>query len=88
MTYERSRFVEFSFLTLVDSELFLTHSPGYLNEALALVRPFHWIVSFFPYIPILESILCENTKHFLIGVASNFNNFTYRSTGIVSIHEL
>ena len=44
VTYERSQAVEFSFLTLVDSELFLTHSPGLLNEALALIRPFHWIV--------------------------------------------
>ncbi|KAK7590098.1 hypothetical protein V9T40_001711 [Parthenolecanium corni] len=44
ITFERSQVVEFSFLTLVDSELFLTHSPGLLNEALALIRPFHWQV--------------------------------------------
>lgn len=44
VTYERSQGVEFSFLTLVDSELFVTHEPERLNEALALIRPFHWIV--------------------------------------------
>lgn len=44
ITYERSRAVEFSFLTLVDSEAFVTHRPSKLNEALALVRPFHWQV--------------------------------------------
>lgn len=36
--------VEFSFLTLVDSEVFVTHRPSKLNEALALIRPFHWKV--------------------------------------------
>ncbi|XP_073998875.1 ionotropic receptor 40a isoform X2 [Rhodnius prolixus] len=44
VTYERSLAVEFSFLTLTDSEVFLTHSPGRLNEALALIRPFQWQV--------------------------------------------
>lgn len=44
ITYNRSRAVEFSFLTLADNEAFLTHAPGRLNEALALVRSFHWEV--------------------------------------------
>ncbi|KAK9497527.1 hypothetical protein O3M35_004231 [Rhynocoris fuscipes] len=44
VTYERSLAVEFSFLTLTDNEVFLTHSPSRLNEALALIRPFHWQV--------------------------------------------
>jgi hypothetical protein len=37
--------VDFSFLTLVDNEAFLTHAPGRLNEAFSLIRPFHWSVS-------------------------------------------
>lgn len=45
VTYNRSRAVEFSFLTLADNEAFLTHKPGRLNEALALVHSFHWDVS-------------------------------------------
>ncbi|XP_046660922.1 LOW QUALITY PROTEIN: ionotropic receptor 40a-like [Homalodisca vitripennis] len=44
VTYNRSQAVEFSFLTLADNEAFLTHTPGRLNEALALVRSFHWEV--------------------------------------------
>ncbi|CAH0381550.1 unnamed protein product [Bemisia tabaci] len=44
LTYERNQAVEFTFPTLADSEVFLTHSPGRLNEALALVRPFQWQV--------------------------------------------
>lgn len=44
VTYNRSQAVEFSFLTLADNEAFLTHAPGRLNEALALVRSFHWEV--------------------------------------------
>nr|AXU25107.1 ionotropic receptor 1 [Cyrtorhinus lividipennis] len=44
ITYERSLAVEFTFFTLSDSEIFLTHAPGKLNEALALVRPFRWEV--------------------------------------------
>lgn len=40
--------MEFSFLTLVDSEVFVTHRPSKLNEALALVRPFHWQVGIVP----------------------------------------
>ncbi|KAE8573229.1 Ionotropic receptor 40a, partial [Halyomorpha halys] len=44
VTYERSLAVDFSFLTLTDNEAFLTHAPGRLNEALALVRPFNWKV--------------------------------------------
>ncbi|XP_023310509.1 ionotropic receptor 40a [Anoplophora glabripennis] len=44
LTYERSNFVEFSFLTLADSGAFVTHAPSKLNEALALLRPFHWQV--------------------------------------------
>ncbi|BES89951.1 Ligand-gated ion channel [Nesidiocoris tenuis] len=51
VTFERSLVVEFSFFTLSDSEVFLTHAPGKLNEALALVRPFHWQVSFFSFTP-------------------------------------
>lgn len=41
---ERRKAVEFSFFTLADSGAFVTHAPKYLNEALALVRPFHWEV--------------------------------------------
>uniref|UniRef100_A0A8D8YFP2 Glutamate receptor 1 n=3 Tax=Cacopsylla melanoneura TaxID=428564 RepID=A0A8D8YFP2_9HEMI len=44
LTYERNQVVEFTFFTLADSEAFLTHAPGTLNEALALLRPFHWKV--------------------------------------------
>ncbi|KAK4885196.1 hypothetical protein RN001_001467 [Aquatica leii] len=44
LTLERLNAVEFSFLTLVDSVAFVTHAPSPLNEALALVRPFHWQV--------------------------------------------
>lgn len=44
ITLERSLAVEFSFLTLADSGAFVTHAPGRLNEALALVRPFQWKV--------------------------------------------
>lgn len=45
VTYDRSLSVEFSFLTLADNEAFITHAPGKLNEAFALVRPFHWQVN-------------------------------------------
>eukprot|EP00102_Acyrthosiphon_pisum_P025071 XP_016662281.1 PREDICTED: glutamate receptor ionotropic, delta-1 [Acyrthosiphon pisum] len=44
ITYERNLVVDFSFLTLVDNEAFLTHAPGRLNEAFSLIRPFHWSV--------------------------------------------
>ncbi|KAK5647663.1 hypothetical protein RI129_002555 [Pyrocoelia pectoralis] len=44
LTVERLSVVEFSFLTLADSVAFVTHAPSRLNEALALVRPFHWQV--------------------------------------------
>lgn len=44
LTWERSNVVEFSFLTLADSGAFVTHAPNTLNEAFALVRPFHWKV--------------------------------------------
>ncbi|XP_039283234.1 ionotropic receptor 40a [Nilaparvata lugens] len=44
VTYERSQAVDFTFPTLVDNEVFLTHAPGYLSEAVALIRPFHWKV--------------------------------------------
>ncbi|XP_031329082.1 ionotropic receptor 40a [Photinus pyralis] len=44
LTLERLSVVEFSFLTLADSVAFVTHAPSRLNEALALVRPFHWQV--------------------------------------------
>nr|CAI5830600.1 unnamed protein product [Callosobruchus analis] len=44
LTYERSKVVEFSFITLADSGAFVTHAPSKLNEALALLRPFHWQV--------------------------------------------
>nr|QBB73021.1 ionotropic receptor [Protaetia brevitarsis] len=44
LTLERSNVVEFSFLTLADSGAFVTHAPDTLNEALALIRPFHWKV--------------------------------------------
>lgn len=44
LTLERSQAVEFSFLTLADSGAFVTHAPSKLNEALALLRPFHWQV--------------------------------------------
>lgn len=38
---ERSRAFEFSFFTLADSGAFASSAPRRLNEALALVRPFH-----------------------------------------------
>ncbi|KAF7267630.1 hypothetical protein GWI33_019122 [Rhynchophorus ferrugineus] len=44
ITYERSKAVEFSFITLADSGAFVTHAPSRLNEALALLRPFRWQV--------------------------------------------
>lgn len=44
LTYERANFAEFSFITLADSGAFVTHAPSKLNEALALLRPFHWQV--------------------------------------------
>lgn len=44
LTYERSHYVDFSFITLADSGAFVTHAPSKLNEALALLRPFHWQV--------------------------------------------
>ncbi|XP_074037326.1 ionotropic receptor 40a isoform X2 [Leptinotarsa decemlineata] len=44
ITYEKSNFVEFSFITLADSGAFVTHAPSKLNEALALLRPFQWQV--------------------------------------------
>ncbi|GLV36593.1 Ionotropic receptor 40a [Carabus blaptoides fortunei] len=44
LTLDRSTLVEFSFLTLADSGAFITHAPSRLNEALALIRPFHWKV--------------------------------------------
>lgn len=46
LTYERLNFVEFSFITLADSGAFVTHAPSKLNEAVALLRPFHWQVTF------------------------------------------
>ncbi|XP_065226261.1 ionotropic receptor 40a [Planococcus citri] len=70
VTYERSQAVEFSFLTLVDSELFLTHSPGLLNEALALIRPFHWIV----WPALLITLLISGPVLFLFVMASNSQN--------------
>lgn len=83
VTYERSQAVEFSFLTLVDSELFLTHSPGLLNEALALIRPFHWIVrNFYGYYAIVGiitfGVIC-------LGMASYTRHFTVIWSGIISI---
>jgi len=48
ITYERSKVVEFSFITLADSGAFVTHAPSRLNEALALLRPFQWQASNFP----------------------------------------
>lgn len=44
ITWERQQAVEFSFFTLADSGAFVTQAPKSLNEALALVRPFHWNV--------------------------------------------
>ncbi|KAI4455846.1 ionotropic receptor 20a-related [Holotrichia oblita] len=44
LSWERSSVAEFSFLTLADSGAFVTHAPDTLNEALALIRPFHWKV--------------------------------------------
>lgn len=40
LTLERRKLVEFSFITLADSGAFLTHAPGRLNEAFALIQPF------------------------------------------------
>ncbi|KAJ8928413.1 hypothetical protein NQ314_019002, partial [Rhamnusium bicolor] len=63
LTYERSGFVEFSFITLADSGAFVTHAPSKLNEALALLRPFQWQVwpaigvTFFVVGPILYAII-------------------------------
>lgn len=76
VTYERSQAVEFSFLTLADNEAFLTHAPSLLNEALALVRSFHWKVSFFfdefklLYYYVLPSIKSE--KYSLLIIIENF----------------
>ncbi|XP_056633936.1 ionotropic receptor 40a [Diorhabda sublineata] len=44
LTFERFKYVEFSFITLADSGAFVTHAPRRLNEALALLRPFQWKV--------------------------------------------
>ena len=44
ITLERRQAVEFSFFTLADAAGFVTHAPRYLNEALALVRPFRFNV--------------------------------------------
>ncbi|XP_025831439.1 ionotropic receptor 40a [Agrilus planipennis] len=44
LTLDRFQVAEFSFITLADSGAFITHAPSKLNEALALIRPFHWQV--------------------------------------------
>ncbi|XP_014243481.1 ionotropic receptor 40a [Cimex lectularius] len=68
VTYERSQVVEFSFLTLADNEAFLTHAPGRLNEALALIRPFQWqvwpavIVTIFISGPFLYMLILASTE--------------------------
>lgn len=53
LTYERSKFVEFSFVTLADSGAFITHAPSKLNEALALLRPFQWEVNIMLFLKVL-----------------------------------
>nr|AVH87314.1 ionotropic receptor 26 [Holotrichia parallela] len=63
LTSERFNVVEFSFLTLADSDAFVTHAPDTLNEAFALVRPFHWkvwpaiILTFFLSGPTLYALI-------------------------------
>jgi len=74
ITYERNLVVDFSFLTLVDNEAFLTHAPGRLNEAFSLIRPFHWSVSYTPRSVINNYIMSIDE---LFSSIINYNICTY-----------
>lgn len=54
--------IEFSFFTLADSGTFVTHIPQRLNEAFALIRPFHYTV----WPPLLLTILLSGPILFLL----------------------
>nr|XP_022911121.1 ionotropic receptor 40a-like [Onthophagus taurus] len=69
LTLERSNVADFSFLTLADSGAFVTHAPAMLNEALALIRPFHWKV--WPAI-IITLIVCVVILYVLIEVPNRY----------------
>lgn len=62
VSLERSEAVEFSFFTLADSGAFVTHIPERLNEALALIRPFHYSV----WPPLLLTILLSGPILYLL----------------------
>lgn len=63
ISLERSQAVEFSFFTLADSGTFVTHIPQRLNEAFALIRPFHYSV----WPPLLLTILlCGPVLYWLV----------------------
>ncbi|XP_071454129.1 ionotropic receptor 40a-like [Hetaerina americana] len=66
ITYDRFRIVDFSSPTLADCGTFATHSPRLLNEALALVRPFHWQV----WIPVAATALLSGPVLFTVIEAS------------------
>ncbi|KAF5271728.1 hypothetical protein FQA39_LY08051 [Lamprigera yunnana] len=67
LTLERLNVVEFSFITLADSVAFVTHAPSRLNEALALVRPFHWQV----WPPIIATLLVSGPILYILIAWSN-----------------
>ncbi|XP_046401562.1 ionotropic receptor 40a [Ischnura elegans] len=62
ITYERLQIVDFSSPTLGDCGTFATHSPRLLNEALALVRPFHWQV----WLPVTATALLSGPVLFTV----------------------
>lgn len=80
---ERKSAVEFSFFTLADSGAFATHSPGVLNEALALIRPFQWnvwplvIITFFAVGPILYLIISLPIKWNLVQLKASKIKHTF-----------
>lgn len=62
ISLERTQAVEFSFFTLADSGTFVTHIPQRLNEAFALIRPFHYTV----WPPLLLTVLLSGPILFLL----------------------
>lgn len=62
ISLERSQAIEFSFFTLADSGTFVTHIPQRLNEAFALIRPFHFTV----WPPLLLTVLLSGPILFLL----------------------
>lgn len=62
ISLERSQAVEFTFFTLADSGTFVTHIPQRLNEALALIRPFHYTV----WPPLLLTVLLSGPILYLL----------------------